>query len=83
MQQPVIELADVDLDDKYTRPRGRVFLTGIQALVRLVLTQRRRDLAAGHDTAGYVSGYRGSPLGGLDQQLWRAKTHLDRHHVVF
>ena len=78
-----IELADVDLDDKYTRPRGRVFLTGIQALVRLVLTQRRRDLAAGHDTAGYVSGYRGSPLGGLDQQLWRAKAHLDRHHVVF
>ena len=83
MQQPVIELADVDLDDKYTRPRGRVFLTGIQALVRLVLTQRRRDLAAGHDTAGYVSGYRGSPLGGLDQQLWRAKAYLDRHHVVF
>ena len=83
MQQPVIELAAVDLDDKYTRPRGRVFLTGIQALVRLVLTQRRRDLAAGHDTAGYVSGYRGSPLGGLDQQLWRAKAHLDRHHVVF
>ena len=83
MQQPVIELADVDLDDKYTRPGGRVFLTGIQALVRLVLTQRRRDLAAGHDTAGYVSGYRGSPLGGLDQQLWRAKAHLDRHHVVF
>ena len=83
MEQPVIELADVDLDDKYVRPRGRVFLTGIQALVRLVLTQRRRDLAAGHDTAGYVSGYRGSPLGGLDQQMERAKAHLDRHHVVF
>ena len=83
MDQPVIELADVDLDDKYVRPRGRVFLTGIQALVRLVLTQRRRDLAAGHDTAGYVSGYRGSPLGGLDQQMERAKAHLDRHHVVF
>ena len=83
MDQPVIELADVDLDDKYVRPRGRVFLTGIQALVRLVLTQRRCDLAAGHDTAGYVSGYRGSPLGGLDQQMERAKAHLDRHHVVF
>ena len=83
MDQPVIELADVDLDDKYVRPRGRVFLTGIQALARLVLTQRRRDLAAGHDTAGYVSGYRGSPLGGLDQQMERAKAHLDRHHVVF
>ena len=83
MDQSAIELADVDLDDKYTRERGRVFLTGIQALVRLVLTQRRRDLAAGHDTAGYVSGYRGSPLGGLDQQLDRAKPHLAQHHVVF
>ena len=83
MSQPTIELADVDLDDKYTRERGRVFLTGIQALVRLVLTQRRRDLAAGHDTAGYVSGYRGSPLGGLDLQLERAKAHLEEHRVVF
>ena len=83
MNQPAIELATVDLDDKYTRERGRVFLTGIQALVRLVLTQRRRDLAAGHDTAGYVSGYRGSPLGGLDLQLERAKAHLAEHHVVF
>ena len=83
MDQPAIALADVDLDDKYTRERGRVFLTGIQALVRLVLTQRRRDLAAGHDTAGYVSGYRGSPLGGLDLQLDRAKPHLAQHHVVF
>ena len=83
MNQPAIELADVDLDDKYTRPRGRVFLTGIQALVRLALTQRQRDLAAGLDTAGYISGYRGSPLGGLDLQIDRAKAHLDRHHVVF
>ena len=83
MSQPAIELADVDLDDKYTRERGRVFLTGIQALVRLVLTQRRRDVAAGHDTAGYVSGYRGSPLGGLDLQLERARAHLEEHRVVF
>ena len=83
MEQPAIELADVDLDDKYARPRGRVFLTGIQALVRLALTQRQRDIAAGHDTAGYISGYRGSPLGGLDLQIDRAKAHLDRHHVVF
>ena len=83
MNQPAIRLATVDLDDKYTRERGRVFLTGIQALVRLVLTQRRRDLAAGHDTAGYVSGYRGSPLGALDLQLERAKAHLEQHHVVF
>ena len=83
MDQPAIELATVDLDDKYTRRHGRVFLTGIQALVRLVLTQRRRDCAAGHDTAGYVTGYRGSPLGGLDLQLERAKPHLAEHHVVF
>ena len=83
MNQPAIELARVDLDDKYTRPRGRVFLTGIQALVRLAISQRQRDAAAGHDTAGYISGYRGSPLGGLDLQLERAATHLDRHHVVF
>ena len=83
MNQQTIELAEVDLDDKYTRERGRVFLTGIQALVRLVLAQRRRDAAAGHDTAGYVSGYRGSPLGGLDLQLERAKAHLEAHHVVF
>ena len=83
MDGPTIALANVDLDDKYTRKRGRVFLTGIQALVRLVLVQRRRDAAAGHDTAGYVSGYRGSPLGGLDLQLERAKPHLERHHVVF
>ena len=83
MDERIIELTDVDLDDKYIRERGRVFLTGIQALVRLVLTQRRRDLAAGHDTAGYVTGYRGSPLGGLDLQLDRANAHLEQHHVVF
>ena len=83
MNQPATRLADVDLDDKYTRDRGRVFLTGVQALVRLVLAQRRRDVAAGHDTAGYVTGYRGSPLGGLDLQIERAKAHLAEHHVVF
>ncbi len=83
MSQSPPVLAPVELDDKYTRERGRVFLTGIQALVRLVLTQRRRDLAAGHHTAGYISGYRGSPLGGLDLQLDRAKTHLEQHRVVF
>ena len=83
MDRPTTALAQVDIDDKYTRKHGRVFLTGIQALVRLVLTQRRRDAAAGYDTAGYISGYRGSPLGGLDLQLERAKAHLEPHHVVF
>ncbi|MCC2663371.1 MAG: indolepyruvate ferredoxin oxidoreductase, partial [Geminicoccaceae bacterium] len=75
-------LAEVSLDDKYSKERGRVFLTGIQALVRLPMLQRGRDLAAGHDTAGYVTGYRGSPLGGLDQQMAAARPFLDQHHVV-
>ncbi len=73
----------VALDDKYARFDGRVFLTGIQALVRLPLLQRRRDRAAGHNTAGFISGYRGSPLGGYDIALWGAKKHLDAHDIVF
>ncbi len=73
----------VSLDDKYTLRQGRVFMTGIQALVRLPLEQRWRDAQAGHDTAGYITGYRGSPLGAYDQQLWRAMTHLNAQRVVF
>ena len=69
--------SNVTLDDKYILEDGRVYLTGIQALVRLSLEQRRRDAALGLDTAGFVSGYRGSPLGGLDQTLWRARAHLE------
>ena len=57
-----------------TLESGRVFLTGTQALVRLLMLQRQRDVAAGLNTAGFVSGYRGSPLGGLDQALWQAQT---------
>jgi indolepyruvate ferredoxin oxidoreductase len=76
-------LPAVTLDDKYVLERGRIYLTGTQALVRLPLIQRRRDLAAGLNTGGFVSGYRGSPLGGLDQGLWQAKTHLEDHHVTF
>ncbi|MFZ2854501.1 MAG: indolepyruvate ferredoxin oxidoreductase family protein [Rhodocyclaceae bacterium] len=71
------------LDDRYTARSGRVFLTGTQALVRLPMLQRERDEATGLNTAGFVSGYRGSPLGGLDQGLWKAKEHLDAHRVVF
>ena len=75
--------ADVTLDDKYTLERGRAFMTGVQALVRLPMLQRQRDLAAGLNTAGFISGYRGSPLGPLDNNLWRAGRHLKQHHVVF
>ncbi|MBK6655111.1 indolepyruvate ferredoxin oxidoreductase family protein [Zoogloea sp.] len=71
------------LDDKYTTTAGRVYLTGYQALVRLLMIQRDRDRAAGLNTAGFVSGYRGSPLGGLDQTLWKAKAHLASHDIVF
>ncbi|HYL19548.1 MAG TPA: hypothetical protein VEV20_12780, partial [Burkholderiales bacterium] len=71
------------LDDKYVSDTGRVYLTGIQALVRLALVQRRRDQAAGLNTAGFISGYRGSPLGGLDEALWKARSHLEAHHVKF
>jgi indolepyruvate ferredoxin oxidoreductase len=71
------------LEDKYTVERGRVFLTGTQALIRLLMLQRDRDRLAGLDTAGFISGYRGSPLGGLDQALWRAQPHLETHHIRF
>ena len=77
------ELRAVSLSDKYLLDTGQVFLTGIQALVRLPMIQSRRDRAEGLNTAGYISGYRGSPLGGLDQQLVAAQSHLDRHGVVF
>ena len=73
----------VTLEDKYTLPKGRVYLTGTQALVRLAMVQRERDLAAGLNTAGFISGYRGSPLGGFDQALWKARKHLEDHHIHF
>ena len=73
----------VTLDDKYTLQSGRAFMTGTQALVRLPMLQRARDLATGLNTAGFISGYRGSPVGSLDQALWKAKPHLDEHHIVF
>ncbi|HEX7968402.1 MAG TPA: indolepyruvate ferredoxin oxidoreductase family protein, partial [Stellaceae bacterium] len=76
-------LAAVTLDDKYTLDQGRIYLTGIQALVRLPMMQRQRDAAAGVNTAGFISGYRGSPLSGLDQNLWQAKRFLERNHIRF
>ncbi|MGE0715881.1 MAG: indolepyruvate ferredoxin oxidoreductase family protein [Alphaproteobacteria bacterium] len=76
-------LSAVSLDDKYALDSGRVFLTGTQALVRLPMMQRSRDLAAGLDTACFISGYRGSPLGGLDQALASARRFVERNHIRF
>jgi indolepyruvate ferredoxin oxidoreductase len=76
-------LSSVTLDDKYTARSGTIFLSGIQALVRLPMIQRTRDAAAGLDTAGFISGYRGSPLGGLDENLWQARGHLEANHIRF
>ena len=74
---------DVTLHDKYDLSKQTVLLNGTQALVRLMLMQAARDKAAGWNTAGYVSGYRGSPLGAVDQQMARAKTDLDAANIVF
>ncbi|HEX4377909.1 MAG TPA: indolepyruvate ferredoxin oxidoreductase family protein [Steroidobacteraceae bacterium] len=71
------------LDDKYVQPSGRVFISSNQALVRLPLEQARRDRAAGLRTAGYISGYRGSPLGVYDSALWGAQKLLDEHRIRF
>src|SRR5258706_6414737 len=83
MASAVAALRDVSLDDKYALETGRVFLTGTQALIRLLILQRQRDQLAGLNTAGYVSGYRGSPLGALDQGLWKAEKHLAAQHIKF
>ena len=71
------------LEDKYTRSEGRIYLSGVQALVRLPLMQQMRDRAAELNTAGFISGYRGSPLGGFDLELWRAKKHLAASSIEF
>jgi indolepyruvate ferredoxin oxidoreductase len=73
----------VTLEDKYVLESGRVYLTGTQALVRLPMMQRQRDRAAGLNTAGFISGYRGSPLGGFDQALWQAKRFIKNNHIEF
>ena len=80
MAQP---LAPYQLSDRYTRTEGRVFLTGTQALVRIMLDQARRDRSAGLATSGFISGYRGSPLGAVDLELWRARDIVDKNHITF
>ena len=73
----------VSLDDKYALDNGRALMSGVQALVRLPMLQKKRDAFAGLNTAGFISGYRGSPLGGYDQALWQAKKHLATQNIVF
>ncbi|MBP6008667.1 MAG: indolepyruvate ferredoxin oxidoreductase family protein [Rhodoferax sp.] len=77
------DLGGASLSDKYTLQFGRAFMSGVQALVRLPMMQRQRDAMAGLNTAGFISGYRGSPLGGYDQALVAARAHLEREHIVF
>ena len=76
-------LESVTLDDKYALESGQAFMSGVQALVRLPILQRTRDAMAGLNTAGFISGYRGSPLGNYDQALMQAKKYLAAQHIVF
>jgi indolepyruvate ferredoxin oxidoreductase len=76
-------LLQVELDDKYRLESKRIYLSGTQALVRLPMLQRERDRLAGLNTGGFISGYRGSPLGMYDHALWRAKSHLQQHDIAF
>jgi len=81
-QQALIDNT-ITLDDKYTLERGRAFMTGTQALIRLMMLQRQADEKAGLNTAGFISGYRGSPLGNVDLTAAKAKKHLSKYHVKF
>ena len=76
-------LAPVSLDDRYALERGTALLSGTQALVRLPMLQKRRDEAGGLATACFISGYRGSPLGGFDRAIWQAQQFIERHGIVF
>ncbi|ATF19519.1 indolepyruvate ferredoxin oxidoreductase family protein [Phaeobacter gallaeciensis] len=83
MTQLSHDFRSYQLDDRYEYTRGRVFLTGTQALARVMLDQARRDKSAGLNTAGFVSGYRGSPLGGVDLEFWRSRKRMDAHNIAF
>jgi indolepyruvate ferredoxin oxidoreductase len=82
-KESLMTLHDVALDDKYDLAKERIFLSGAQAVIRMLLMQRERDRRARLNTAGFVSGYRGSPLGGLDLQLWKARQQLGEAEIVF
>ncbi|UWR15571.1 indolepyruvate ferredoxin oxidoreductase family protein [Sulfitobacter sp. M368] len=83
MSHPDHQFKTYQLDDRYAQVRGRVFMTGTQALTRIMLDQARRDRDGGMNTAGFVSGYRGSPLGGLDQEMWRIAPRLEENRIKF
>src|SRR6516162_4695391 len=83
LEARAMALNRVTLDDKYDLAKSRIFVTGFQALVRLTLMQKERDRQAGLNTAGYVTGYRGSPLGTLDQTFMRAGHRLAKNDIVF
>ena len=76
-------LENISLNDKYALEVGKAFMSGVHALVRLPMLQRQRDARVGKKTAGFISGYRGSPLGAYDQALWRAKTYLEKENIIF
>ena len=80
-QTPI--LRDYELSDRYTRTEGRVFLTGTQAILRIALDQARRDKAAGLDTRGFISGYRGSPVGGIDLEVSRNRALVEAEGIGF
>lgn len=77
------KLANISLDDKYRLDKTRAYMTGIEALVRLPMLQHQRDMARGLNTAGFISGYRGSPLGGVDQAMWKADQYLKARNIHF
>ncbi|HQD83376.1 MAG TPA: indolepyruvate ferredoxin oxidoreductase family protein, partial [Quisquiliibacterium sp.] len=84
MNAPVAgQRLSMTLDDRYRVPEGWLYMTGTQALVRLPIQQRLRDAAAGLNTGAYISGYRGSPLGRYDLELWAAGPLLKEHNIVF
>ena len=78
-----VKLKPVHLDDKYDLEKDQIFITGTQAVVRLTLMQKERDRRAGLNTGGYVTGYRGSPIGGLDMAMWKEQARLTANDIVF
>ncbi len=83
MAQAAVKLKDVSLDDKFTLEKGQAFMSGLQALARIAIVQRRRDIKAGLNTGGFISGYRGSPLGALDRELASANRYYKDLDVKF